>query len=307
MKNFLVQSLLFLGLLSILMMGVFYAAGGHADGLYLKFATPRQSSMILGTSKAAQGLHPSVFNEVFKRNDMFNYSFTVIHSPYGPVYLESIKNKLDKSTTGGIFILTVDPHSIASRSEDPNDISNFRENQSAVGQIENVTANPNLDYLINHYPEQYIYLLTRRIKYVSQGEVHPDGWVATNMTSEKEAVALRTKLKIIDYKELVKTFEFSDVRLAYLEKTINYLKQYGSVYMVRLPVVGPILELENSIIPDFEKKIQALSSRLNIPYLNLAENLEAYSYDDGNHLDEASGKAASRDIALWIQSTGQLK
>lgn len=302
MKRFLVQTFAFLSLLVALGVGVFYVADGHADGIYLKFTTPQQSSLILGTSKAAQGLHPSVFNRVLGRQDMYNYAFSVIHSPYGPAYLESIKNKLDRSTEDGVFIVTVDPHSIASKTEDPNDSLQFRENESPVGEIEDVTASPNFEYLIFHYPEQYIYLLTRKINYVSQGKVHEDGWVATNLPAGPEMVEYRTRLKVKSYTKQVKRYQFSEARLKYLEKTISFLKQHGDVYLVRLPVVEPILELENSIVPDFEQKITKVAEKHDLNFLDLSKKPEKYTYDDGNHLDERSGKLASKHIAEWIKT-----
>lgn len=301
MKKFIIQVFSFLGFCLAIALIIFYSADGHADGIYLKFTTPKKSSLILGTSKAAQGLHPSVFNEVLGTDDMYNYAFSVIHSPYGPAYLRSIKNKLDTSKKG-TFIVTVDPHSIASRNEDPDDSLKFRENESPVGEIENVTSSPNFEYLTFHYPEQYIYLLTRKIKYVSQGKVHDDGWVATNLPAGQEMVDYRTRLKIKSYTNQVKKYKFSQTRLEYLEKTISFLKEHGDVYLVRLPVVEPILELENSIVPDFEEKINKVADRHGVEYLNLTVKPDEYTYDDGNHLDKESGIKISREIAEWIKS-----
>lgn len=196
----------------------------------------------------------------------------------------------------------MDPHSISSKTGKPDDSLNFIENDLAVGGIKNVNSYPNFNYLLFHYSEQYIYILTRKIKYVSQGLVHDDGLVETGLSTDPKLVAERIEKKIISYTEQTKHYEFSEIRLNYLVKTVEFLKQHGNVYIVRLPVVKPLLKLENSIIPDFDQKINKISQKHNLNYLNLTTKVEDYSYDDGNHLDTESGKIASKDIAEWIKS-----
>ena len=76
------------------MLSLFCWMNGFVDPHYLKFASPKQSSMILGTSRSSLGLCP----EVFKENgfaEMYNYSFTIVESPWGEDYFESITRKLD--------------------------------------------------------------------------------------------------------------------------------------------------------------------------------------------------------------------
>lgn len=301
MKKFLIKIVGFSGFLIVIIIVVFYSADGYSDGIYLKFTTPKQSSLILGTSKAAQGIHPKVINNILKRDDLYNFSFTVIHSPYGPAYLNSVKHKLRK-TNNGVFIITVDPHSISSKTGKPDDTIYFMENDLAVGSIENVNSFPNFNYLLYHYPEQYIYLLTRKFKYVSQGFVHDDGLVETGLSTDPEQVQRRIEEKIKIYADYTRQYEFSEIRLNYLIKTINYLQQYGKVYIVRLPVVRPLLVLENSIIPDFDQKISKVCEQNSVHYLNFTDNVENYSYDDGNHLDTKSGKIVSKEIAEWIKT-----
>lgn len=60
-------------------------ADGYTDPFYIRFTTPKQNNLILGTSRAAQGLQPDVFKDILE-TDVYNYAFTVTHSPYGPTY-----------------------------------------------------------------------------------------------------------------------------------------------------------------------------------------------------------------------------
>ena len=49
----------------------FSLADGTTDDAYLKFTTPKQGSLILGSSIAAQGIHPKELNAVLKRDDIY--------------------------------------------------------------------------------------------------------------------------------------------------------------------------------------------------------------------------------------------
>tara|TARA_R100000935_G_C2817222_1_gene157891 strand:- start:188 stop:1060 length:873 start_codon:yes stop_codon:yes gene_type:complete len=286
----------------LLILALFYSANGQVDGLYLKFTTPEKSSLILGTSKAAQGLRPSIINNVLGRDDLYNYAFTLAHSSFGPAYLESINKKLDKSTKNGIFIITVDPYSVSGERGNANDINSFKENEYAVGKIKNVNSFPNFEYLLFHYQPQYFYLLAPNIKSAGEGLEHDDGWVQTGLPTDDKSVKRRTMKNVLQYKKQVDTREFSEVRFNYLIKTIELLNRHGQVYIVRLPILKPLLKLENSVVPNFDSKIQDLCDKYDLNYLNLTSGPDIYSYLDGNHLDENSSSVVSKQIANWIKT-----
>jgi hypothetical protein len=65
--------------MALLHLGLALLADGTSDDYYLKFSTPKQGSMILGTSRAKQGLIPSVLSEAIEGGDvkLFNFSFTL--------------------------------------------------------------------------------------------------------------------------------------------------------------------------------------------------------------------------------------
>ena len=49
-------------------------ADGNLDPFYIRFTTPKQKNMILGTSRAAQGLQPSIFDNVLnKKRDYISF------------------------------------------------------------------------------------------------------------------------------------------------------------------------------------------------------------------------------------------
>lgn len=303
MKKFVSQVFLFSALLIMSMLVVFFMANGRSDPYYLRFTSGSQSSLIIGTSRAAQGLQPSVFNQIIYKNTahhFYNYSFSLIDSPFGPAYYKSIQKKLDPATSDGIFVIAVDPWSISSTTENPDDTVNFTENKTFVGTTDFVNLNPNLPYLIQSYSEAYINII-RKWKIVTAHYLHKDGWLELNVPNNSIAFAKSTATKLAFYRKIyLPEYKFSGVRLEYLNKTINLFQKHGKVYLVRLPVNQSMFEIEDELMPDFDDKIKNMASSLNIQYFNFRQLPNDYLYVDGNHLYKTSGKEVSAIIAEWI-------
>ena len=150
------------------------------------------------------------------RRGLFNYAMTLANSPYGKVYFESIKRKLDTSSKNGIFILEVNPWSICSETLDPNDESNFREADLFLSKLNCVDCNPNIEYLARHYSDAYINLW--RDTY-SPLILHPNGWLEVNVSIDYAAVLVNTQTKMNQYRnDVLPKYHFSDVRYEYLKK-----------------------------------------------------------------------------------------
>jgi hypothetical protein len=277
---------------------VFWEADGKTDPFYKRFTTDRQCSLILGTSRAAQSLLPEIFNSELNKVDFFNYSFTLGHSPYGPTYLKSIKKKLDHNSHDGVFIIAVDPWSISSKTVDPNDSLGFREVERILGKTSLVNYHPNFEYLINSYNSQYLDIL---IGGSDKMILHEDGWLEVTVDMDSDKVAERIKNKINNYNnQNLLAYHYSSYRYDYLGKTISYLKNYGKVYLVRLPIHPKMFEIEKLLLNDFDYRMNMLSETHKIPYFNLTNKNSQFQYTDGNHLYKESGKEVSRLISALI-------
>lgn len=272
-------------------------ADGYSDAFYFKFATPKQESLILGTSKAAQGLKPDVFNEICNVN-MFNFAFTAEHSPYGETYFRSIQNKIKKGKKAGVFILTIDPLSISSRTSNPNDSVNFRELNLCLGNTENVDADPNFEYLLNNLGGDYWRILAGKY-FEGSTLLHKNGWLEVSIPIDSAVVNYRIEKKIKEYKRNLQLYRFSTLRFHYLKETINLLNNYGDVYLVRLPTYIDILEIENKLVPDFNKKIKDIIP-LTKGYFDMTVLKNEFNYTDGIHLYKTSSEIVSKKIAKWI-------
>ncbi len=297
MKQFLIKTTLFLAVIIASFAFMLSLADGSTDPFYIRFTTPKQDNLILGTSRSAQGLLPQVFDSALHKT-FFNYSFTIAHSPYGPAYLNSIKRKLNAEIRDGIFIVTVDPWSIAGPIKNPNDTTLFGENNLALGNVNYVNMNPNFEYLIKQFKGEYYKIITTKKDSML---LHPNGWLEINVSMDSASVAKRLDNKIESYrKNNLPNSKLSTVRLEYLRQTVEFLKAHGKVYIVRLPVSPEIFEIDQALMPDFNSIIQPIVS-LSDGYLDMTNDNPVYEYTDGNHLWKSSGRLVSQKVANWIE------
>lgn len=287
MKKFLLQIGAFIVFpLSVLILTTIYYADGYIDPFYKRFTSPQQENLIIGTSRAAQGIVPYVLKNNFNIN-FYNYSFTISHSPFGKGYFESIKKKLNPKTKDGIFIVAVDPFAITSHLK-KNGEENFDNEKMVTNQI-TVNTNPNFEFIFKNHlsPWRQIFSHKQTIKNITY--LHDDGWLEVDYpwTAEKYATNLESKIK--DYRANQMKRIVSKVRIHYLEETIKFLQQHGTVYLVRIPTAKEMFDIENELVPNFNEYILKISKKYNVNYFNCSEDYAIYQTTDGNHLFKPSG------------------
>ena len=268
---------------------------GGVDAFYGRFTTPPVGSLVLGTSRAAQGIRPAVLTARLGgqfEGPLLNYAFTLTHSPYGPAYLRSIQRKLRPETKNGLFIVAVDPWSLSLTGPE----GAFPEDNSFIGQLHQVSQNPNLAYL-THYQTKPLYRLL--LDYATATErLHPDGWLEVNIGTDSAQVRARTARKLQDYRRLAANQYLSVGRLAALRQTIQFLKPHGRVVLVRLPVGAGLRALEQQYQPGFDQQMRRLAADFVLAYLDYSA--APYATTDGNHLQKAASEAFSEQLALHL-------
>lgn len=293
MKKFIWHIFIFSVVVLGTVVSVLSLADGYSDSFYLKLSSPKKTNLVLGTSKAAQGVQPDVLKKILKK-DFYNYAFAIYSSPYGEVYLNSIKQKLDTTEKENTFILTIDAWSICSVNDDPNNSSLFRENKSYLKEVTNVNQKPNFKYLINYFEGGYYNILFNN---QSVTFLHDNGWLEVSL--DDKGNQRRTEFTLKGYQEKIKDYHYSKTRFLSVLETISYLTQYGKVYLVRLPVHPDLKLIEDEVMPQFDQTIQPAKERVN-GYLDLSLLHKDLSYTDGVHLNKISGKQVSEVIANWI-------
>ena len=308
MKKFILKVFLFIVVSFSLILFVIGQANGYTDAYYMRFTTPSQENLIIGTSRAAHSLQPDVFKDNMNLN-IYNYAFTNAHSPYGPVYLKSIKKKLKSNTKKGVFIITVDPWSISSNISEPNAYDDFRENKRCVGTTSRVNVKPNYQYLFKNLSGAYYKILLNSIggkfhrlfRLHKPLYLHENGWLEVTTKMDSISVKKRTENRINIFRESgVKESKYSSLRFEYLIKTVLFLKKHGSVYIVRLPIHKEVTEIENEFMPDFNEKMIQIG-KLSEGYFDMTQISEKFVYIDGHHIYKDSGRKVTEEIINWIE------
>ena len=293
-------------LFSSIVLGIFLlilsGAPFNIDHFYRKFTSPKQNNLILGTSRAAIGIEPKMLEETLGKT-FYNYAFSFYQSSYGPIYFNSIKKKLDTKTRDGIFIITVDPFSISSLTNNPDDSVNFREVGLCLDNTSWVNLNPNILYLINNFKGRYYEIIYKRVKGIHNNVyLTQDGQIRTKIPMDSLSISNRVQIALEEYNnEIMPYIHFSSLRFTYLKKTIEYLNGFGMVYLVRLPVHIKMTELEDKYMPDFDRRILRLEPLTN-GYLNLTKMNRTLLFLDNHHLSPESASEVSDTIAKWILS-----
>ncbi|RYY13696.1 MAG: hypothetical protein EOO36_15435 [Cytophagaceae bacterium] len=278
---------------------------GYVDAFYARFASPPAGSLVLGTSRAAQGIKPGVLATRLGgryAGPWLNYAFTLAESPYGPGYLRSIARKLAPGTRHGLFVLAVDPWSLSLPQKALADRPLvYPEEQSMVSQLSSVSQNPNLGYLA-HYLHQPFYqlLLNTDTAHVVE-RLHPDGWLEIALPPPSADTALlrrRTVEKLVTYRKLAASSALAEARFYSLRETIRFLQAHGQVVLVRLPTGCQMAALENQYQPDFDGQMRRIADLSHVPYLTYLNQL--YPTNDGNHITRQAAEQFSQRLAADI-------
>jgi hypothetical protein len=271
---------------------------GYVDAFYTRFTYPAKS-LIIGTSRAAQGIQPAVLLDVLgSRYDapLLNYAFTLSHSPFGPSYLKSIRRKLVPETKNGLFIVAVDPWSLSvSKNPAEKGIVNFPEDDSFVNKLHVVNKAPNVEYLSQHLEKPFYRLLLDNIKPVEK--LHKDGWLEIETNMDEKVVRAKMAGKLADYSIKARSEKLSEARLKSLKAILRFLQQHGKVYMVRIPVAPKMFEIEQHYQPGFDVLMKNIAAEFNVPYINYTPFNQQYITTDGNHLYKKSGRRLSKQLA----------
>lgn len=265
---------------------------GYIDPYYLRISSPRQSSMILGTSRSSLGITPSVF-ELNGYPNVYNYSFTIADSPWGEIYYNSICKKLDTTSSNGLFVLSVDPFSVSSGvSKDGKEFIS----PTRLSEINSVTSSPNYEYICKMNVKPWRYLLN--ILHIEKMNfcLHEDGWYENMRVWDEQTESVETKLKIKEYKSEFSKSGLSIHRMTYLKKTIQKLKQYGRVVLVRIPISTDMYEYECGYMPSFDSLMDSLSIQYQVEYYNFAQESGKYRTFDGNHLIPEEAKRFTQEL-----------
>lgn len=302
-------------ILALILIGFYYLfmvllAREFVNDNYSKF-THKSTSLIVGLSRAHNGISPGVLDSVLYdtpyEGGFLNFAFEKSQSPYGKIYLEAIKKKIPQMTTRGIFIMGVSPASFTApmHFKSPQDID-ANDKRSLIGKVSQLNTDPNFEYIRKGYAKSLykgIFPSNERPTTV----FHDNGWeefklYAEHYTVTQEDIENWTSQTMGGYKRVMKQNPeiVSNYRLERFRQTIAFLKQYGQVFVVRMPVNPLVLGMENTWWKEFNTEMTLISADQDVPYFNFSDATQYKTYD-GSHLSSSYAKEFSAMLAKEIR------
>lgn len=286
LKRFIIYSIslvVLLGLVSFIMIKLY--TRGYVDDYYQKYIHPKTNSLIIGSSRALQGLNPDlVFKNTEYEANALNFAFTSANSPFGNVYLEAIKKVVDRESKNGIFIIEVSPLAISSVTDSITGKFLYPEANLPLAHQNMYAVNPNIEYIFKHYEKPLYKLFIQNNKTEKLRTTHSNGWLELNFDLDTLVFKKREIENFRKYKQTYPKHSLDSVRIQKLNETIVWLADYGKVYLVRLPVSPNVFDLENEIFTNFNGLMLEIASRNQIEYIELKEPSGAIYTHDGAHL-----------------------
>lgn len=315
MKAFFVKILIFIiVLLSLYGLLIHKLSEDYVDIYYNKF-TQKAGGLILGISKASKGINPTIMENELQLADydtpIINFALNVNNSQYGEVYLKAIQKKLKNVQKKQIFVLSVSPGNFAAPlNTDANDIADI-DKKTITGKVTVVDAKPNYNYIINSY-DKGLYNALHKYEKWEHYNLHENGWLEIKLKNFKSDSLKNNNIKFWKssvrkyFEQNMKFKEISEYRIECFIKTINYLKPRGHVFIVRIPEDKEFMEAENDFWPNFEKDIDSICNKLNVPFINYSNMAGKFTTYDGLHFDSSGANAftkmLTKDICLHLKN-----
>jgi hypothetical protein len=250
---------------------------GFEDRFYHKFRY-ECGSIVTGSSRALLGINPDIVDPhgTFAK-PFLNFAFTQKTSPYGEVYYDAIRKKIDRSVTNGLFILEVNPLAIYSYTEDQ------AEEELILGRMHFFSLDPNLEYpLINGEKPAYMFYFVRP-KVFDGVTMHTNGWNESNAPIDSVYKIGKIKEQYDAHADLFSRARDSSYRLEWLRKTITALDAYGTVVLVRVPVSPQMASLENQYYPAFDVLMKRTADQTHAAYISYIADT-TYEFYDIHHM-----------------------
>lgn len=263
---------------------------GRLGDVYERVSSPLQSSLVIGTSRAAQAVNPGIINARLKNlysAPLYNFAFHLDASSYNTVYETAIYKKLAPyNGECNLYILAVDPWALRKLDSIPQELA-----------LNSYSQRPNIEYIAKNFSRTWFSPLPTHSFVNSHGRTEVDYVPKSKAEWEK-----RVSMRLAAYNDMAKKYRYDYASQQVLERIVRNLKKRGNVFLVRIPISKPMEILENTVCPDFDTKMKNLSQMYNVKYLNFSKT--DYSTTDGNHLTQNEGNRFSQTLAdsIYVSS-----
>lgn len=274
---------------------------GKLGDVYPRICSPAQQSLVIGTSRAAQGINPEIINsrldDIYPSADLYNFSFHIDESTYNEEYVEAVRRKLAPyDGRRHLFIMTVDPWQ-------------FKTDLQLTGhlRIRSVTSNPNIEFLLKYFERQWFSLTPSHLYVNEWGRSEVD---YEPRSAEQKAANIEAKLRV--YSDIAEKYHYGKKSERLMKELARELQRRGDVVLLRMPTSIFMLDIENSVCPNFSARMRGIAAEISCPFLDFSargynpaladsvstgETVVMFDTNDGNHLTCQAGDDFSRALA----------
>jgi hypothetical protein len=278
---------------------------GYTDDFYLRVSSPRQASLVVGTSRAAQGIVPEELDAraLGFGGPLYNFAFTSANSRYGKVYFDVIERKLAPAPGGarGLFLLEVSPLAL---SIDKGTAGSLPEEKTFLAKLHLLSTSPNPEYPL-YVPERGYDIIDRSVRRLTGKTrllLHADGWLEVTPDTDPQRFATQLQHKLVDYRKAFAASEPSELRREYLRRTLALFARHGSAVLVRMPIHPELAALEQAYMPGFDAEMASLAREQHARYIDLSDLNASVATTDGNHLRRDSARQVTRELRSRLQT-----
>jgi hypothetical protein len=259
---------------------------------------PVQDLILAGDSRTNVNLDPASMASVLSGYRIYNFGF--LRVGFSPAYMDRIESELDPASTKKGVVLGITPLSLTRWAQTDNQfVAMMRHRDGAVIRWARPVLDPLLPvrwFLRPIRPKDILYALAGKppVRIYTEN-CHALGWRSGISVPPDETNGLR------GYGVL---FEGNTVSPLIIAVVLDYTRRWTSegieVFAYRPPTTEAMLALENEKSgfnePDFIAQFQAAGG-----HWVAVTQFGRYSSFDGSHLDEASARALSVDLATAIR------
>lgn len=284
MKKFILGTLTFaLAVIIIFTLAFAFIPSGRMGDVYERITSPLQSSIVIGTSRAAQAVNPEIINSRLKTayfTPLYNFAFHLDASSYNEVYETAIYKKLAPCINRrNIFVIAVDPWAVRKLDSIPRELA-----------LHSYSQSPNMEYIAKNFSRSWFSPLPTHSFVNKYGRTEVDYVPKTKEEWEK-----RVDMRLAAYIDMAKKYCYDQNSQYVLERIIDTLKKRGDIFLVRIPVSKAMRNLENKICPDFDDRMFTISKKHAIAYFDFKK--ADYKTTDGNHMTQSEGNRFSKELA----------
>lgn len=249
----------------------------------------RYDVVLAGDSRVFRGLAPSVIAQELGGARVTNAGFS--GACLCGAYLDHVVARLDRTSARRTLVLGVTPHALTAHAERDNGyLAEARRTRSE--RLERVWLAPALDFVAPIAPADLVRAARREpprgSRYVQRHE--PDGWVASALLPPEPDRALG------EYRRVLTGSAVEPRLVAALADRVRGLAADGTRVVAFRPPASPALRrLEEELGRFDEPATRAALESAGARWVDV--DPERYPTYDGSHLDEASARALSRDLA----------